>query len=85
MCQFLGIAWSNARDGVAPDGFILKNISGGQKSRCTFTHSPVKFLKVLMTKIRRNCEGVDKTHMGKLLDGQILLPSDFETRCNEVE
>lgn len=85
LCDFLGIAWDKVEEGVAADGFILKDGRDGGKSRCTFTHSPVKFLKVLMTKIRRNCEGVDKTDMGKILDGRLLLRSDFGELDDEAE
>jgi hypothetical protein len=42
-----------------------------------FSDSPVKFLKVLMIKIRRNCESIDKTYMGRILDGRLLRPSEF--------
>jgi len=78
VCDMLGIAWQATKPGyvVAADGFIVKHGSGTSKS--TFKDSPVKFLRVLLTKIRRNCEGVDKTHMGKILDGRLLCASDFD-------
>lgn len=77
MCQLLGLAWKATEEGciVAADGFILQRGDGSPES--TFEYSPVKFLRVLLTKIQRNCEGIEKTHMGKLLDGRLLLPSDF--------
>ncbi|TVY48539.1 hypothetical protein LOCC1_G001313 [Lachnellula occidentalis] len=81
VCNFLGLAWDAARDDcvTAPDGFIVRNRSGLRSaSGCTFSDSPVMFMKVLTTKIRRHCEGVDKTHMGKLLDSILLHSSDFE-------
>ncbi|KAG0649292.1 hypothetical protein D0Z07_4347 [Hyphodiscus hymeniophilus] len=80
LCQSLGLAYGKTDKGnvVAADGFIIsRNGSVGPGSGCTFTDSPVKFLKVLMTNIRRNCEAIDKTHMGQILDGKILLPTDF--------
>jgi hypothetical protein len=79
VCAFLGLAWEKAEEGcvVAADGFIMLDGSGGGAFRSRFSSSPVKFLKVLMTKIRRNCEGIDKTHMGTILDGRLLRPSDF--------
>ncbi|TVY81339.1 hypothetical protein LSUE1_G008843 [Lachnellula suecica] len=79
VCEFLGLAWEVAKPGcvVAADNFIIKSNRGSGVAKSTFKSSPVKFLKVLMTRIRRNCEGVDKTHMGKLLDGIILTPADF--------
>jgi hypothetical protein len=79
VCAFLGLAWEKAEEGwvVAADGFIVQDDSGLWTSGSTFSDSPVKFLKVLMTKIRRNCDGIDKTHMGRILDGRLLRPSDF--------
>ncbi|KAK1992439.1 hypothetical protein LX36DRAFT_704109 [Colletotrichum falcatum] len=38
----------------------------------------VQFMKVLMTKIRRNCESIDKTHVGRILDHGSLKAEDFE-------
>lgn len=79
VCMFLGLAWETAKEGcvVAADGFIVKNGTSSKTSKSAFNDSPVKFLKVLMTKIRRNCAGVDKTHMGRIFDGRLLRPSDF--------
>jgi hypothetical protein len=77
VCELLGLAWKATEEGrvVAADGFILHDEY--ESSTSTFKNSPVKFLRVLMTKIRRNCESIDKTHMGKMLDGRLLRPSDF--------
>ncbi|KAK2061320.1 hypothetical protein LY76DRAFT_508089, partial [Colletotrichum caudatum] len=38
----------------------------------------VQFMKVLMTKIRRNCESIAKTHVGRILDHRSLQAEDFE-------
>lgn len=75
VCDILGLAWRAAEEGVLvrADGFI---VSAPEKMR--FKDSPVKFLKVLMTKIRRNCEGIEKTHLGKILDGGLLEEADFD-------
>ncbi len=82
VCAFLGLASEKTEEGcvVAADGFIMRGGSGCGASSSRFSSSPVKFLKVLMTKIRRNCEGIDKTHMGTILDGRLLRPSDFAER-----
>ncbi|KAL8302397.1 hypothetical protein RB597_002651 [Gaeumannomyces tritici] len=37
----------------------------------------VPFLKALMTKVRRDCESVGKTHVGRMLDGVALSQEDF--------
>ncbi|KAH0439221.1 hypothetical protein CcaCcLH18_03016 [Colletotrichum camelliae] len=38
----------------------------------------IQFMRVLMMKIRRNCESIDKTHVGRALDYRSLGPEDFE-------
>ncbi|TVY87635.1 hypothetical protein LAWI1_G008611, partial [Lachnellula willkommii] len=83
VCNFLGLAWEKSSD-TAPDGFIVRNrnrtrsgLRSSSGCTSTFSDSPVMFMKVLTTKIRRHCEGVDKTHMGKILDSILLQPSDF--------
>lgn len=75
VCDFLGLAWKAAEEGilVKADGFILSN-----PREDGFKDSPVMFLKVLMTKIRRNCERIEKTHLGKLLAGAVLDEDDFD-------
>jgi hypothetical protein len=79
VCEYLGLAWkkTGADCVVASDGFIIRGRNTQEASKSPFTASPVQFLKVLITKIRRNNEGIDKTHVGKLLDGQLLCRSDF--------
>ena len=75
VCDFLSLAWRAAEDGVLvrADGFIVPAPGKGG-----FKNSPVEFLKVLMTKIRRNCEGIEKTHVGKILNGALLEETDFD-------
>jgi hypothetical protein len=75
MCEFLGLASKAAQNGqvVRADGFIVPVIG-----KWGLQTSPVNFLKVLLTKVRRNCEGVEKTHMGKVLDGGLLKEKDFK-------
>ncbi|KAI1323920.1 hypothetical protein F5Y16DRAFT_328019 [Xylariaceae sp. FL0255] len=80
VCKFLGLAWEPTKDGeiIAPDGFILKDSQGRIGGESGFTQSPVEFFKILCTRIRRHCESIDKTHMGRILDTQLLMPKDFE-------
>jgi hypothetical protein len=80
VCKFLGLAWNKMEDDyiVAADGFIVRGGSGTSVS--IFKESPVKFLRVLLTKIRRNCEGIDKTHMGNILDVDCFAPPTLERR-----
>lgn len=39
----------------------------------------VNFFKEIFTKVRRDCEGIDKTHMGRLLNDGLLTVEDFTT------
>jgi hypothetical protein len=74
-CDFLSLAWIALEDDstkVQSDGFIL--------SGKTFKKSPVQFFKILMSKIRRNCQAIDKTHLGKVLEGQLLEALEFTTQ-----
>ncbi|KAI2469049.1 hypothetical protein F4781DRAFT_395603 [Annulohypoxylon bovei var. microspora] len=81
-CKFLGISWDTPGEGeeIAADGFILRDATGRVGGESGLPYSPVKFFKMLHTKIRRNCESISKTHMGKLLDNQLLKPEDFEKK-----
>ncbi|KAH8697907.1 hypothetical protein BGW36DRAFT_461800 [Talaromyces proteolyticus] len=76
VCEFLNLATEATREGwaVAGDGFIVQRADGAP---ATFHTSPVKFFKLLMGQIRRNCDNIDKTHMGQILNGELLRPEDF--------
>lgn len=80
VCTTLGLAWQTAEEGsiIAADGFIIRGCNGQMHSASTFRNSPVSCLQVLMMKIRKNCEEIGKTHMGAILGGRLLPPSDFE-------
>lgn len=75
-CEFLGLAADVPGEGevVAVDGYILRDGEGKSK----FDKSPVQFLQVLTSKIRRNGQSISKTHVGSMLDGKLLQISDFE-------
>ncbi|PYH83568.1 hypothetical protein BO82DRAFT_411285 [Aspergillus uvarum CBS 121591] len=76
ICRFLGVASTAAPEGVAvaADGFIMENQQAGAR----FTKSPLRFLKVFMSQIRKDGQEIDKTHLGKILDGKLLLRADFQ-------
>lgn len=82
VCKVLGLASEKAGkwQAVCADGFIR-----GSKGRwpSTFRNSPVPFMQILMTKIRRNCEGIEKTHMGAILGNRLMHPSDFDKEAFE--
>jgi hypothetical protein len=78
MCDFLGLLRCKPVEGqqVDVDGFIDPPVGKwGLKA------SPVLFLRTLLMKIRREGEGVEKTHMGKILNGVRLEEADFQDGC----
>lgn len=77
LCDFLGVASVKTPPGfvVAADGFIKQGIEG---ARSSFSESPLKFLEVLMSQIRKDCQEIGRTHIGKIVGGQLLFPLDFQ-------
>ncbi|XP_014555371.1 hypothetical protein COCVIDRAFT_27710 [Bipolaris victoriae FI3] len=75
LCDFLGLLQGRAEEGqqVYADGFI-----DPPTGKWGLTKSPVPFLSGLLMKIRREGEGVEKTHMGKVLSGVALDQGDFD-------
>ena len=84
VCEFLGLALEPPKDGhvIEFDGF---NSGTSNPSESAFIHSPVQFLKNLMTKIRRNCQEIEHTHIGKVLGGRLLTLADFGDDRKVVE
>ncbi|KAL4884182.1 hypothetical protein BJY04DRAFT_225986 [Aspergillus karnatakaensis] len=78
ICDALGLSSSTAPEGVtvAADGFILQE-------NAPFTQSPLRFLRSLMSQIRRDGQEIDKTHFGKILDGKLLGQDDFQSLDSE--
>ncbi|EED21984.1 conserved hypothetical protein [Talaromyces stipitatus ATCC 10500] len=75
ICKFLNLASGMTPDGwtVAADGFILnRGDENTHPTATTFQTSPVQFFKILIAQIRRNCEDIDKTHIGRILNGGLL-------------
>jgi hypothetical protein len=77
LCDFLGVLSTKTPSGyvVAADGFV---IATNKTSTTTFTKSPLKCLRTLISQMRKDGQEVGKTHVGKILDGKLLHPSDFE-------
>lgn len=81
-CKFLGLASEPAKSGweVDADDFIQRDAQGRKGGESGVRLSPIKFLKVLLMKIRRTGEDIACTDMGKVLEGKLLKPSDFVGR-----
>jgi len=75
LCCYLGLAYTENKgdEVVASDGFV------GRRGypECTFDSSPVSFLAAVFNTVRRDCVGGDRTHMGRILAGEILTEEDF--------
>lgn len=85
ICSFLGLLTvaltkEMSEEGwrVAADGFVLSDNCGRIGGGSGLHESPVCFLKVLMSKIRRNGNSIAKTHIGQLLEGKIFHMSEFK-------
>ncbi len=78
LCRYLGLSYTENRgdEEIAADGFVRRK-EGGEYAGCRFKTSPVMFLNVLIQKLRRDRMGIEKTHMGKILAGEILTEKDF--------
>jgi hypothetical protein len=74
LCTFLGVTSAPTPAGlsVAADGFIHMNSNG------TFPRSPLRFIKFLLSQIRKDCRDIRRTHLGRIVDGQLLTCSDLE-------
>lgn len=87
IATFLGlVCWkSDAKIRIAPDSFILPSDRGQvppAKGRndfvaCTFKSSPVPLLKKFLTNIRNHGATISHTHMGRMLNGEVLSENDF--------
>jgi len=84
ICRFLGLAAESVTDDmsaagwkVAIDGFIVRDGEGRKGGESGLQQSPVKFIGTV-ARIRKNGEGVNKTHMGRLLDGRLFRQEDWE-------
>ncbi|OKL58449.1 hypothetical protein UA08_06149 [Talaromyces atroroseus] len=77
MCDFLGVLSTKTPSGyvVAADGFVM---AMDKPSTTSFTKSPLKCLRTLISQMRKDGQEIGKTHVGKILDGKLLYPSDFE-------
>lgn len=85
ICSFLGISTMKLTQDmtdqgwkVTPEGFIISDDRGRAGGGSGLTESPVGFFNILMSKIRRNGDSIEKTHMGSLLAGRTSGESDFE-------
>ncbi len=80
VCDFLGLSWRPTKEGekTATDGFLLRDGAGRVGGVSGFTESPVDFLRILYTRIRRSGDNIDMTHMGRVLNMELLAVNDFE-------
>lgn len=76
LCDFLGLLRTRPVEGqqIYADGFI-----DPPSGIWCLKKSPVPFLRTFLMKIRREGEGVEKTHLGKILNGVRLEESDFNS------
>lgn len=83
MCKFLDVNWKL----IAPDQHdafdsCVTETEDIKKTMAKFPTSPLKFLQTHMTKVRRNNESIEKTHVGQILGGVLLQPELFEPEAD---
>jgi hypothetical protein len=77
LARFLGLSYQrNERDADIPADAFVGRAAGWEE--CEFDTSPVGFLNVLFKRIRRDGRSMEKTHMGRILSGEILTWDDFK-------
>ncbi|KAI0477366.1 hypothetical protein GGR56DRAFT_636982 [Xylariaceae sp. FL0804] len=76
LCGYLGLSWqpNDGSRGIAADGFVGRDMY----PRCRFRESPTAFLRFVMANIRRDRQDISRTHLGRMLSGEILGEADFE-------
>ncbi|KAK7987451.1 hypothetical protein PG989_007766 [Apiospora arundinis] len=78
LCAYLGLSCTG-NDGstaVAVDGFVGKC---ARYPLCQFTRSPNAFLQFIMANVRRDRQDISRTHIGRMLAGEILVKDDFSS------
>ncbi|KAJ5703356.1 hypothetical protein N7493_011745 [Penicillium malachiteum] len=76
LCEFLGVSSVATTPNllVAADGFI---VSGNVTNKSSFTQSPLRLLRILLSQIRKDSKDISKTDLGKIIEGRLLSPADF--------
>lgn len=77
-CALLGLSTNSMSQIVDADGFIRQDLQGRRGGASGLSQSPVSFMQSLMSTVRRNGEAINKTHMGRVLKGQLLQEGDFQ-------
>ncbi|KAM0714645.1 hypothetical protein Q7P37_009943 [Cladosporium fusiforme] len=85
ICLFLGVSARKLTEEMEhegwqldADGFILRDGKGQPGGRPGMRSSPVSFFKAFLSKIRRNGDGIHKTHMGGLLEGKLFSSAEWQ-------
>ena len=90
ICEYLGL-WTKdlteemeaAGWQIEADRFIKRDGNGRTGGSSGIRQSPLSFLRDLMS-IRRSGQSISRTHMGLLLDGQVLNPQEFDNAAHKM-
>ena len=83
VCRFLGLCFRppSGHIQVGCDGFLSPTdrpeFDAIMKSECSFTTSPVGFLRMLVA-LRRSRQSYQKSHFGRILHGELLVEEQFQ-------
>ncbi|KDN67446.1 hypothetical protein CSUB01_06462 [Colletotrichum sublineola] len=70
-CGYLGLRFPDQEEAGSDDHAYSANVA------CAEASDLHQFMRVLLMKIRRNCQSIDKTHLGRVLEYRALEASDF--------
>ncbi|KAK2031664.1 hypothetical protein LX32DRAFT_584407 [Colletotrichum zoysiae] len=71
ICQFLDLGFAEQEKSGSDNHAYSANLASHEAANLH------QFMRVLLLKIRRNCQSIDKTHLGKILEYRALEDSDF--------
>ncbi|EQB48641.1 hypothetical protein CGLO_12121 [Colletotrichum gloeosporioides Cg-14] len=76
-CEFLGLSPGLGEPDTHDATMSIDEHAETQDSSM-YDFGLVHFMRILMMKIRRNCDSIDKSHVGRILDSTSLSAEDFE-------
>lgn len=82
LCRMLRLSSRKRREDtkIGVDGYMISSTDLGTAAMLRasgFKMSPVPFLERFLTLARRDCQSIEKTHLGRMLEGALLKRGDF--------
>ncbi|KAK1584813.1 LOW QUALITY PROTEIN: uncharacterized protein LY79DRAFT_591979 [Colletotrichum navitas] len=71
ICGYLGLKFPDQESSESDGDSYSANVASSEAANLH------QFMRILLAKIRRNCQSIDKTHLGRILEYRALEASDF--------